>query len=165
MRRVLALVCLLTLAWAQSPAYPENAFGVGYGEKGLALQGNLVLPLSPLGIETGLDLWAFLPSLNPARLEGRALLKANLLPGLVFLDRYLSLGMGLDLRYPFGLHLGPVASLDLGGAALSLGLGLGYQGGLHLAFGAGLRAYLDPLALELSASDQNLFLLSLLYLF
>ncbi len=165
MRPLLPFLVFLALAWAQSPAYPENALGAGYGEKGFTLQGSFLLPLSPLGIETGLDLWASLPSLNPVRLEGRALLKANLLPGLVFLDQYLSLGLGLDLRYPFGLHLGPLASLDLGGAALSLFLAPGYQGGFHLAWGVGLRAYLDPLALEASAMDGNRFLLSLLYLF
>ena len=165
MRRLLPLLAFLALAWAQSPAYPENALGIGYGEKGLALQAGLLLPLAPLGIETGLDLWAFLPDLDPGRLEARALLKASLFPGLVLLDRYLTLGLGLDLRLPFGLHLGPAASLDLEGAALSLFLAPGYQGGFHLAWGVGLRVYLDPLALEASAADGNRFLLSLLYLF
>ena len=67
---------------------------------------------------------------------------------------------------PFAARLRPPACLGLAGGALSVGLGLGYQAGagLHLAWGAGFRLYLEPLALEVSASDRYPFLLSLLYL-
>ena len=161
-RLFLALGLFLGLALAQAPAYPENTAGLGYSpDKGLYLQGSLVLPFSPLGIDTGLDLQALLAQ-NP---EIQALLKANLFPGLVLGDFYASLGLGLDLRYPLGVHLGPLVSLEVPGGALSAGLGLGYQGGFHLAWGAGFRLYLEPLALEVSASDRYPFLLSLLYLF
>jgi len=113
-----------------------------------------------LGIDTGLDLQALL-SQNP---EVFALFKANLFPGLVLADLYTSVGLGLDLRYPFGVHLGPVVSLEVPGGALSAYGGLGYQSGFHLAWGAGFRLYLEPLALEVSASDRYPFLLSFLYL-
>jgi len=163
MKRLLAtLGLLLGLALAQAPAYPENTAGFGYApDKGFYLQGSLVLPFSPLGIDTGLDAQVLL-SQNP---EVYALLKANLFPGLVLGDFYASFGLGLDLRYPFGVHLGPLASVELPGGALSGFLGLGYQGGFHLAWGAGFRLYLEPLALEVSSSDRYPFLLALLYLF
>lgn len=108
MKRLLILGLLLSLALAQAPAYPENTAGLGYApDKGLYLQGSLVLPFSPLGIDTGLDAQVLLAQ-NP---EVHALLKANLFPGLVLGDFYTSLGLGLDLRYPFGVHLGPLVSL------------------------------------------------------
>ncbi|WP_105318417.1 bioflim formation protein [Thermus tenuipuniceus] len=162
MKRLVSLVLLaLNLSLAQMPAYPENTLGLGYGPgKGIYLQGSALLPLSPLGIDTGLDLQALL-SQNP---EVFALVKANLFPGLVLMDLYTSVGLGLDLRYPFGVHLGPVVSLEVPGGALSAYGGLGYQNGFHLAWGAGFRLYLEPLALEASASDRYPFLLSLLYL-
>ncbi|MFD3006473.1 bioflim formation protein [Thermus tengchongensis] len=162
MKRTLALLALLLgFSLAQAPAYPENALGLGYApERGVYLQGSLLLPFSPLGIDTGLDAQVLL-SQNP---EVYALLKANLFPGLVLMDLYTSVGLGLDLRYPFGVHLGPVVSLEVPGGALSAYGGLGYQSGFHLAWGAGFRLYLEPLALEVSASDRYPFLLSLLYL-
>lgn len=162
MKRLLALLSLaLGLALAQTPAYPENTLGLGYSpEKGFHLQASALLPFSPLGIDTGADLQL---RLAPP-LEGQLLLKANLFPGLVLADLYTSAGLGLDLRYPFGVHLGPVVSVEVPGGALSGTLGLGYQNGLHLAWGAGFRLYLEPLALEVSASDRYPFLLSLLYL-
>ncbi|TFU15552.1 bioflim formation protein [Thermus tengchongensis] len=162
MRRTLALLTLSAgLALAQAPAYPENALGLGYApDRGVYLQGSLLLPFSPLGIDTGLDAQVLL-SQNP---EVYALFKANLFPGLVLMDLYTSVGLGLDLRYPFGVHLGPVVSLEVPGGAISGALGLGYQNGLHLAWGAGFRLYLEPMALEASASDRYPFLLSLLYL-
>ncbi|WP_038040289.1 hypothetical protein [Thermus tengchongensis] len=162
MKRTLALLALLLgFSLAQAPAYPENALGLGYApERGVYLQGSLLLPFSPLGIDTGLDAQVLL-SQNP---EVYALFKANLFPGLVLMDLYTSLGLGLDLRYPFGVHLGPVVSLEVPGGALSAYGGLGYQSGFHLAWGAGFRLYLEPLALEVSASDRYPFLLSLLYL-
>ncbi|MGC8968725.1 MAG: bioflim formation protein [Thermus sp.] len=164
MKRILLFLGLsLGLALAQAPAYPENTLGLGFSpDKGFYLQGSALLPFSPLGLDTGLDLQARLAQ-SP---EAYALLKANLFPGLVLADLYTSLGLGLDLRYPFGVHLGPLASVELPGGALSLGLGLGYQAGagLHLAWGAGFRLYLEPLALEVSASDRYPFLLSLLCL-
>jgi len=162
MKRLIPLALLvLSLALAQGPAYPENTLGLGYApNKGVYLQGSALLPFSPLGIDTGLDVQALL-SQNP---EVFALFKANLFPGLVLLDLYTSVGLGLDLRYPFGAHLGPVVSLEVPGGALSAYGGLGYQSGFHLAWGAGFRLYLEPLALEVSASDRYPFLLSLLYL-
>ncbi|WP_038055691.1 hypothetical protein [Thermus amyloliquefaciens] len=162
MKRTLAFLALaLGLSLAQAPAYPENTLGLGYAPgKGVYLQGSALLPFSPLGIDTGLDLQALLAQ-NP---EVFALLKANLFPGLVLMDLYTSVGLGLDLRYPFGAHLGPVVSVEVPGGALSGTLGLGYQNGFHLAWGAGFRLYLEPLALEVSASDRYPFLLSLLYL-
>ncbi|ETN89462.1 hypothetical protein [Thermus sp. NMX2.A1] len=162
MKRLVAPFLLaLSLALAQMPAYPENTLGIGYApDKGVYLQGSTLLPFSPLGIDTGLDLQALL-SQNP---EVFALFKANLFPGLVLADLYTSVGLGLDLRYPFGAHLGPVVSLEVPGGALSAYGGLGYQSGFHLAWGAGFRLYLEPLALEVSASDRYPFLLSFLYL-
>ncbi|QWK23038.1 bioflim formation protein [Thermus scotoductus] len=162
MKRLVALSLLaLSLALAQMPAYPENTLGLGYApDKGVYLQGSALLPFSPLGIDTGLDVQALL-SQNP---EVFALFKANLFPGLVLADLYTSVGLGLDLRYPFGAHLGPVVSLEVPGGALSAYGGLGYQSGFHLAWGAGFRLYLEPLALEVSASDRYPFLLSFLYL-
>jgi len=162
MKRLFALLGLaLGLALAQTPAYPENTLGLGFSpDRGLYLQGSALLPFSPLGVDTGLDAQVRLAQ-SP---EAYALLKANLFPGLVLADLYTSVGLGLDLRYPFGAHLGPLASVELPGGALSLGLGLGYQGGFHLAWGAGFRLYLEPLALEVSASDRYPFLLALLYL-
>ncbi|MEN2981949.1 MAG: bioflim formation protein [Thermus sp.] len=162
MKRILALVALLLgLALAQAPAYPENTFGLGYApDRGVYLQGSLLLPFAPLGIDTGLDAQALL---QPTP-QVYALLKANLFPGLVLADLYASVGLGLDLRYPLGFHLGPVVSVEVPGGALSGTLGLGYQGGFHLAWGAGFRLYLEPLALEVAASDRYPFLLSLLYL-
>ena len=156
MKRLFALLGLaLGLALAQAPAYPENTLGLGYApDRGFYLQGSALLPFSPLGLDTGLDAQVLL-SQSP---EAYALLKANLFPGLVVGGLFASVGLGLDL--------GPLASLELPGGALSLGLGLGYQAGagLHLAWGAGFRLYLEPLALEVSASDRYPFLLSLLYL-
>ncbi|WP_135257588.1 bioflim formation protein [Thermus caldilimi] len=162
MKRTLALLALLLgLSLAQVPAYPENTLGLGYApDKGVYLQGSALLPFSPLGIDTGLELQA-LVSQNP---EVFTFFKANLFPGLVLADLYTSVGLGLDLRYPFGVHLGPVASVEVPGGVLSGTLGLGYQNGFHLAWGAGFRLYLEPLALEVSASDRYPFLLSLLYL-
>ncbi|WP_243031694.1 bioflim formation protein [Thermus altitudinis] len=162
MKRLIPFTFLaLSLALAQAPAYPENTLGLGYAPgKGLYLQGGALLPFSPLGIDTGLDLQVLL-SQNP---EVLAFFKANLFPGLVLADLYASVGLGLDLRYPFGVHLGPVVSLEVPGGALSAYGGLGYQGGFHLAWGAGFRLYLEPLALEVSASDRYPLLLSLLYL-
>lgn len=162
MRRTFALFLLLGLALAQGPAYPENTLGLAYAPDGgrLFLQGSALLPFSPLGIDTGLEAQLLLSS-SP---EVYALFKANLLPGLVLMDLYTSLGLGLDLRYPLGLHLGPLVSLELPGSALWLYGGAGYQAGLHLAWGAGFRVYLDPVALEVSATDRYPFALSLLYL-
>ncbi|AFV75206.1 hypothetical protein Theos_0123 [Thermus oshimai JL-2] len=162
MKRLLGALLLFALALAQTPAYPETAFGLGYApDRGVYLQGGLLLPFSPLGLDTGLDLEVLLDQ-NP---QGEALFKANLFPGLVVESLYASLGVGLDLRYPFGAHLGPLFSLEIPGGALSARLGLGYEGRFHLAYGLGLRLYLEPLALEAAFSDRYPFRLSLLYLF
>ncbi|WP_027881892.1 hypothetical protein [Meiothermus rufus] len=170
MKQLLALLTLvLGLAFAQAPAYPENTLGVGFGiGRGLVAQGSLGLPFSPLGIDTGLDLEAIVPTSFNA-LEVWALFKANLLPALSVADLSLSAGLGLDLSFNtvgslFGFHLGPVASLEIPGGAISGYLGLGFKGGFSLAYGLGGRLYLDPVALEVATSDRYPIKIALLYL-
>ncbi len=170
MRRLIALLTLVVgLAFAQAPAYPENTVGVGFGiGRGLMVQGSLGLPFSPLGIDTGLDLEVIVPTSFDA-VEVWALLKANLLPALTVADLSLSAGLGLDLSFKttgsiFGLHLGPVASLEIPGGAISGYVGLGIEGGFNLAYGLGGRLYLDPVALEVATSDRYAFKIALLYL-
>ncbi|AWR85703.1 hypothetical protein [Meiothermus taiwanensis] len=170
MQRLLALLVLVVgLALAQAPAYPENTVGVGFGiGRGLMLQGSAGLPFSPLGIDTGLDVEVIVPTSFDA-LEVWALLKANLLPALTVADFSLSAGLGLDVSFNtvgnvFGLHLGPVASLEIPGGAISGYLGLGIEGGFNLAYGLGGRLYLDPVALEVGLSDRYPFKIALLYL-
>ncbi|PZA06309.1 MULTISPECIES: bioflim formation protein [unclassified Meiothermus] len=165
MKRMLATLTVLAgLAAAQAPAYPENTVGVGYGfNRGLTLQGSLGLPFSPLGIDTGLDVEAILPNAPSVWV----LAKANLLPALTVGDLPMSVGLGLDLRYinsGFGIHLEPLATLEVPGGAISASLGLGYQDGFHLAYGLGARFYLDPVALEAATSDRYPLKISLLYL-
>ena len=161
MRWVSALF-LLSLALAQGPVYPENTLGLTYAPDGgrFFLQGSAALPFTPLGIDTGLEAQLLLSGSPSAY----ALFKANLFPGLVLRDLYTAVGVGLDLRWPLGVHLGPLVSFELPGSVLWLSGGVGYQAGLHLAYGAGLRVYLDPLAVEVSATDRYPFALSLLYL-
>lgn len=158
---LVALTLVLGLALAQTPAYPENTFGVGYAfNKGFAGQASFILPFSPLGLDTGLDLEATYGT----ALGINGLLKVNLLPALTLADLSLSVGLGLDVRYPFGTHLGPIATLEIPGGALSAYGGLGYQNGFHAAWGVGLRFYLDPIAFEVASSDRYDLKLALLYL-
>ncbi len=170
MKRLFALLTLVVgLAFAQAPAYPENTVGVGFGiGRGLMVQGSLGLPFSPLGIDTGLDLEVIVPTSFDA-VEVWALLKANLLPALTVADLSLSAGLGIDLSFNtvgsvFGFHLGPVASLEIPGGAISGYVGLGFEGGFNMAYGLGGRLYLDPIALEVATSDRYPFKIALLYL-
>lgn len=162
MKKLLLLLTMLVgLAMAQTPAYPENTFGVGYTfGQGLGGQVSLVLPFAPLGLDTGLDL----EGTYGTDLRLNALTKINLLPALTLADLSLSVGLGVQARYPLGIHLGPVASLEIPGGVISAFGGLGYQEGFHTAWGLGLRLYLDPLALEFASSDRYDFKMALLYL-
>ncbi|WP_026234518.1 hypothetical protein [Calidithermus timidus] len=171
MKRILPLLTLLCgLVFAQVPAYPENTAGLGFTVgKNLTVQAGFNLPL--LGLDTGLDL-----ELNPLAAGGVevwTLSRLNLIPALVVGDLSMSVGAGLELRYAakngatapsFGAHLGPTATLELPGSALSAYVGLGYQGGFSLAYGVGFRAYLDPIALEIALTDRYWLKLSALYL-
>ncbi|RDI96124.1 bioflim formation protein [Meiothermus sp. QL-1] len=170
MRRIVALAALIVgLAFAQVPTYPENTVGLGYGVgRGLVLQAGAALPFSPLGIDTGLELELIVPT-TFNNFEAWALFKANLLPALTLADLSLSAGLGLDLSYNtqnsvFGLHLGPLASLEIPGGAVSGYLGLGFKGGFSLAYGLGGRLYLEPIALEVGLSDRYPLKVALLYL-
>ncbi|WP_119360690.1 bioflim formation protein, partial [Meiothermus luteus] len=140
-------------------------YGVG---RGLILQGSTGLPLSPLGVDTGLDVEAIVPT-SFDNLELWALFKLNLFPALVVADLPLSAGLALDLSYNtqgrlLGLHLGPIASLEIPGGALSGYVGLGYEGGFNLAYGLGGRLYLEPIALEVGLSDRYPFKVAVVYL-
>jgi hypothetical protein len=170
MKRLIALVTVLTgLALAQVPAYPENTVGIGFGiGRGLVLEGSTPLPFSPLGIDTGLDAEVIVPTaFNGA--EVWALFKADLLPALTLGDLPFSVGVGLDASFNtlsgiFGSHLGPLATVEIPGGAISGYLGIGYEGGFNLAYGLGGRLYLDPVALEVSVSDRYPLKLAVLYL-
>lgn len=170
MKRLLALLTLTVgMAFAQVPAYSENTAGLGFGiGRGLVLQGSFGLPFSPLGIDTALEVEGIVPT-SFDNVEIWALAKANLLPALVLADMPLSVGIGLDTSFNssgsvFGFHLGPIATLEIPGGAISGYLGLGYKGGSFLAYGLGGRLYLDPLALEVATSDRYPLKLSVLYL-
>ncbi|GEM83935.1 bioflim formation protein [Meiothermus hypogaeus] len=170
MKRLVALLTLVVgFAFAQAPAYTENTVGVGFGVgRGLMAQGSLGLPFSPLGIDTGLDVEVIVPT-SFDNVEVWALFKANLLPALTVADLSLSAGLGVDLSFNtagslFGFHLGPVASLEIPGGAISGYVGLGLEGGFNVAYGLGGRLYLDPVALEVGISDRYPFKVALLYL-
>lgn len=170
MKRLVALLILVVgFAFAQAPAYPENTVGVGFGiGRGLMVQGSMGLPFSPLGIDTGLDLEVMVPTSFDS-VEVWALVKANLLPALTVADLSLSAGVGLDLSFNtvgsiFGFHLGPIASLEIPGGAISGYVGLGIERGFNVAYGLGGRLYLDPVALEVATSDRYPFKIALLYL-
>jgi len=170
MKRLVALLILVVgFAFAQAPAYPENTVGVGFGiGRGLMVQGSMGLPFSPLGIDTGLDLEVTVPTSFDS-VEVWALVKANLLPALTVADLSLSAGVGLDLSFNtvgsiFGFHLGPIASLEIPGGAISGYVGLGIERGFNVAYGLGGRLYLDPVALEVATSDRYPFKIALLYL-
>lgn len=170
MKRLVALLILVVgFAFAQAPAYPENTVGVGFGiGRGLMVQGSMGLPFSPLGIDTGLDLEVLVPTSFDG-VEVWALVKANLLPALTVADLSLSAGLGIDLSFNtvgsvFGFHLGPIASLEIPGGAISGYVGLGIEGGFNVAYGLGGRLYLDPIALEVGTSDRYPFKIALLYL-
>ncbi|MDX2004650.1 MAG: bioflim formation protein [Meiothermus sp.] len=178
MRRLLALLTLVTgLAFAQVPAYNENTVGLGFGisplnsgrPNMLIVQGSFGLPFSPLGIDTGLEVEGLVPTSFDG-IEIWAMVKANLLPALVVADLPLSVGLGLDLSFDtrasvFGTHLGPIATLEIPGGALSGYLGLGLEGGFNLAYGLAGRLYLDPVALELGLSDRYALKIAVLYLY
>jgi len=170
MKRLVALLILVVgFAFAQAPAYPENTVGVGFGiGRGLMVQGSMGLPFSPLGIDTGLDLEVMVPTSFDS-VEVWALVKANLLPALTVADLSLSAGVGLDLSFNtvgsiFGFHLGPIASLEIPGGAISGYVGLGIERGFNVAYGLGGRLYLDPVALEVATSDRYPFKIALLYI-
>lgn len=171
MKRLLALLTLLMgLGFAQVPAYSENTVGAGFAiGRGLVLQGSFGLPFSPLGIDTALEVEGIVPTSFDG-VEIWALAKANLLPALVLADFPLSVGLGLDTSYDtktnrVGVHVGPLATVEIPGGAISGYLGLGYKGGgSFLAYGLGGRLYLDPLALEVAISDRYALKLSVLYL-
>ena len=178
MRRFLALITLVTgLAFAQVPAYNENTLGLGFGisplnsgrPNMLIVQGSFGLPFSPLGIDTGLEVEGLVPT-SFDNLEVWAMIKANLLPALVVADLPLSVGVGLDLSYNtfgsvFGTHLGPIASLEIPGGAISGYFGLGLEGGFSLAYGLAGRLYLDPIALEIGLSDRYALKIAALFLY
>lgn len=173
MKRLLALFTLMVgLAFAQVPAYSENTAGLGFGiGSGFVLQGSFALPFSPLGIDTALEVEGIVPT-GFNNVEIWAMAKANLLPALVVADLPLSVGIGLDTSFNTnggiaGLHLGPLATVEIPGGAISGYLGVGYKGGpspSFLAYGLGGRLYLDPLALEIATSDRYTLKLSVLYL-
>ncbi len=173
-RLFLALGLTLALvALAAPPAYPENALGAGYAHPAQGLVAIAAgLPFSPLGLDTGaaLELAA-----GAAGVRGNLDLGLLVFPGLTVGRAYADLGG--YLRFPFayaggglglGLALGPRASLELdAGVPLSLSatLGLGVGPGVFLDYAAGLRAYLEPVALDLGY-DRTLGLYAeLLYLF
>lgn len=171
MKRILPILTLLLgLAFAQVPAYPENTAGLGFTVgKSVTVQAGVNLPL--LGFDTGIDVE--LNPLAPGGFEFWSLSRLNLIPALVVGDLSMSVGAGFDLRYAakngatapsFGAHLGPTATLELPGSALSAYVGLGFQDGFSLAYGLGFRLYLDPLALELALTDRYWLKLSALYL-
>jgi hypothetical protein len=170
MKRLIALLALVVgLAFAQPPAYPENTVGVGFGiNRGLILQASTVLPFSPLGIDTGLDLEAIVPTTFD-NVEIWAMLKANLFPALVVADQSLSAGLAMDMSFNtmgsvFGIHLGPVASLEIPGGAISGYVGLGFEGRFSVAYGLGVRLYLDPIALQVGISDRYPIKIAVLFL-
>lgn len=170
MKRLIALLTLVVgLTFAQAPAWPENTVGVGFGvNRGLIVQASAVLPFSPLGIETGLDLEAIVPG-SLDNFEIWAMLKANLFPALIVADLPLSAGLAMDLSFNtagsvFGFHLGPVASVEIPGGAISGYVGLGVERGFNVAYGLGGRLYLDPIALEVGISDRYPLKIAVLFL-
>jgi hypothetical protein len=169
MKRLMAIATLLIgFALAQTPAYPENTIGGGYafkfgGTGGFLIQGSTLLPFSPLGIDTGLDLEVALTD----KLSVWALIKANLLPALTVADLSMAVSLGLDLTYKndgFGVRLGPIATLEFPGLAFSAYTGIGFLNGFSFAYGLGGRLYLDPIALEVATSDRYDLKLAVLYL-
>jgi hypothetical protein len=170
MKRLLAILTLVAgLAFAQPPAYPENTVGVGFGiNRGLILQASTVLPFSPLGIDTGLDLEVIVPTTFD-NFEVWAMFKANVFPALVVADRSLSAGLAMDMSFNtlgsvFGFHLGPVASLEIPGGAISGYVGLGVERNFSIAYGLGARLYLDPIALQVAISDRYPIKIAVLFL-
>lgn len=173
-RLFLALGLALSLsALAAPPAYPENALGAGYAHplRGLVSVA-FGLPFSPLGLDTGTALEL---AGGRAGVGGNLDLGLLVFPGLTAGRVYADLGGYLRLPFAYagsgfgiGAALGPRASLELdAGFPLSLSgsLGLGFGPGVFLDYAAGLRAYLEPLALDLGY-DRTLGLYAqLLYLF
>jgi hypothetical protein len=170
MKRLLALVVVAGFGLAQVPAYSENTFGVGYGVgSGFMLQGSALLPFSPLGIDTALEVEVAVPTAFDGA-SGWALIKANLLPAVTVGDFSMSVGVGLDVSYSsltslFGTHLGSLATLEIPGGSISGYAGLGYKGGFNVAYGFGGRLYLDPLAFDIGLSDRYTFKAAVLYLY
>lgn len=165
-RLVLLWACLnLTPALAVPSIFPEDAvFGaLGYdgtpvGNLGL----ELVVPVRYLDVSVGLE--AYAPLTDPAVLGVRASGTALVFPAFGTTPP-LALGLGADAGYGpdgFSAHAGPLVGTDLLFSlrlplTVSLYLAPGYaaETGFSLAWGAGLRYYLegDAVALELVSSD------------
>ncbi len=174
-----AMLVVLVLGWAlaSAPAYPENAFGVGYAYPTAGVADlNLALPFAPLGMDTGLDL-----ELRYPRPGVSATAKMLVLPSLTVGRQFMAVGLYTELRYAyddpnhrFGGYVGGNFSWDLPPlgpveGVLSGQLGLGYYPkgsllGSLVSYGLGVRLYHDPVALELATNDRDLFRASLLYL-
>ncbi len=172
-RRLLALLtALLGLALAAPPAYPENTAGLGYAHPAQgALFLSAGLPFTPLGLDTG----AALELAVGNGVRGALDLGVLAFPGLTAGNAYLDLGGYLRLPFAYaspgglglGVALGPRVGLEIeAGLPLTLtgSLGLGFGPGFFLDYAAGLRAYLEPVALDLGY-DRTLGLYAgLLYL-
>jgi len=175
MKRLWIVVWMLAgLAWASTPAYPENSVGLGYAHPGAGtFTLGVQLPGGPLGLDTGLDL-----ELRYPRLGVSATGKVLVLPSLTVGGQFMAVGAFAELRYAdpgaFGGYLGGAFSWDLPPmgpveGAFSGRLGVGYfpKGSLMssiFGYGLGLRLYYDPVALELATNDRDLFRASLLFL-
>ncbi len=172
-RLVLAIGAWLALgALAAPPAYPENAAGLGYAHPARgALFLTAGLPFAPLGLDAGGGLEAAVGG----GVRGNLDLGLLVFPGLTLGNAYAEVGGYLRLPFAYaspgglglGVALGPRASLEVeAGLPLTLSgsLGIGYGPGFFLDYAAGLRAYLEPVALDLGY-DRTLGLYAgLLYL-
>lgn len=173
-RFILFLSCL-TLALTLTPAravpsiFPEDAAFVTLGYNGTAAGAvvgevgvELVLPVRYLDVSVGIG--AYTPVTDPAALGVRASGTALVFPAFGTTPP-LALGLGADAGYGpdgFSVHTGPLVGTDLLFSlrlpmTASLYLAPGYRAGtgFSLAWGAGVRYYLegDTVALELVSSD------------
>ncbi len=175
MKRLAILVFVFAgVVLAGQPAYPENGVGLGYSHPGAGVFTlGLVLPATPMGLDTGLDLEVRYPHLGVS-----ATGKVLVLPSLTVGGQFMAVGGFAELRYAdpgrFGGYLGGAFSWDLPPlgqveGAFSGRLGLGYfpkgsLAGSLFSYGLGLRFYYDPVAFELVTNDRDLFRASLLFL-
>jgi len=158
LRRTLpAALAALSLVLAAPPAYPEPAVGGGYLHPGHALLvAQTPLPYQPAGMDSGASLYL---AAGDDAARGALELGVLVFPGLTLGESYLDAGgfarvsayRGDKGEMGLGLWLGPRVSLEYPDppVTLTLGVGLGYYGGLYLGYGLGLRAYLEPAAVEL----------------